>query len=141
MYTNIIFFTGKKFSKTLVTKVDVMTENKEIDTNQSEKRALEDETTSEIKRQKIETFIRVKRKNYAMMLGYLGKNYYGMQRNPGMPTIEEDLIKAMLKAELINSEAFETIQNINFQRAARTDKGVSAVRQVVSCKLRKIFYF
>lgn len=117
-----------------------MTENKEIETSQSKKRPLENDAEIEAKKQKTEppTFVRIKRKNYAMMLSYLGKNYYGMQRNPGFNTIEEELIKAMLKADLITSEAFETIQSINFQRAARTDKGVSAVRQVVSLKLRKI---
>lgn len=115
-----------------------MTENKEVDVNQPEKRLLEeDDTINESKKQKIGTFVRIKKKNCAMMLGYLGKDYHGMQRNPGMNTIEEELIKAMFKAELINSEAFETIQSIHFQRAARTDKGVSAVRQVVSLMLRK----
>ncbi|EFN89459.1 tRNA pseudouridine synthase A [Harpegnathos saltator] len=69
------------------------------------------------------------------MLGYLGKNYYGMQRNPGMKTIEEDLVNALLKANLITTEQFENLRTINFQRAARTDKGVSAVRQIVSLKL------
>ncbi|OXU29479.1 hypothetical protein TSAR_012937 [Trichomalopsis sarcophagae] len=128
---------SSKYSRTLVTQASTMTENKEIETSQGEKRPLDNDADIEAKKQKIETqpFIRIKRKNYAMMLGYCGKNYYGMQRNPGFNTIEEELIKAMLKADLITSEAFETIQNINFQRAARTDKGVSAVRQVVSLKL------
>lgn len=59
-------------------------------------------------------------------------------RNPHSRTIEEDLIAALLKAELITQEAFDQIQNIQFQRAARTDKGVSAVRQIVSLKLREL---
>lgn len=79
---------------------------------------------------------RIKKRNFALLLGYLGKDYYGMQRNPQMKTIEEDLIGAMLKAELIDQEAFETIQYTHFQRAARTDKGVSATRQICSVKLR-----
>ncbi|KAK5647427.1 hypothetical protein RI129_002319 [Pyrocoelia pectoralis] len=82
-----------------------------------------------------EPYIRIKRRKYAMLLGYSGVNYYGMQRNPSMPTVEEDLFKALLKAELITQEAFDQIQTIQFQRAARTDKGVSAARQVVSIKL------
>lgn len=90
------------------------------------------------KKPKVEGEARIKKRNFAMMLGYLGKNYYGMQRNPGMDTVEESLINALLKADLINSEAFDVIQTIQFQRAARTDKGVSAARQVVSLKLRKI---
>lgn len=35
------------------------------------------------------------------------------------------------------SPAFNTPQQLQFQRAARTDKGVSACRQVVSLKMRK----
>ncbi|XP_015110349.1 tRNA pseudouridine synthase A [Diachasma alloeum] len=99
----------------------------------SNKRPLEEQVdNSEIKKKK---FDRIKKKNFAFMLGYLGKDYYGMQRNPNMRTIEEDLITAMFKAKLIDEEAFETIQYTNFQRAARTDKGVSATRQICSAKL------
>uniref|UniRef100_A0A1Y1JX55 Pseudouridylate synthase 1 homolog n=1 Tax=Photinus pyralis TaxID=7054 RepID=A0A1Y1JX55_PHOPY len=82
-----------------------------------------------------EPFVRIKRRKYVMLLGYSGVNYFGMQRNPSMPTIEEDLFNALLKADLITQEAFDQIQTVQFQRAARTDKGVSAARQVVSIKL------
>ncbi|XP_063993188.1 pseudouridylate synthase 1 homolog [Diachasmimorpha longicaudata] len=103
------------------------------DVQDSNKRPLEEQIdNSETKKTKFE---RIKKKNFAFMLGYLGKDYYGMQRNPNMRTIEEDLITAMLKAKLIDEEAFETIQYTNFQRAARTDKGVSATRQICSAKL------
>lgn len=54
-----------------------------------------------------------------------------------MRTIEEELFKALLKTNYINEESYNQIQFIGFQRAARTDKGVSAVRQVVSLKMRK----
>ncbi|XP_012224265.2 pseudouridylate synthase 1 homolog [Linepithema humile] len=98
---------------------------------------LDDNNENEAKVQKTETEVvqKIKRKNHAMLLGYLGKDYYGMQRNPGMKTIEEDLVTALLKANLISEEHFKDIRTINFQRAARTDKGVSAVRQIVSLKL------
>lgn len=104
---------------------------------------LDDDNENESKVQKTETEIiqRIKRKNHAMLLGYLGKDYYGMQRNPGMKTIEEDLATALLKANLISEEHFKDIRAIGFQRAARTDKGVSAIRQIVSLKLRKILIF
>lgn len=52
-----------------------------------------------------------------------------------MKTIEEDLLTSLLKAGFITEEAFNTPQLVQFQRAARTDKGVSAARQVVSIKL------
>lgn len=53
-----------------------------------------------------------------------------------MKTIEEDLFNALLKANYITKEAFDQVQNIQFQRAARTDKSVSAARQIISIKLR-----
>lgn len=43
---------------------------------------------------------------------------------------------AMFKANLITQESFDQAQAMQFQRAARTDKGVSAIRQIVSLKMR-----
>lgn len=68
-------------------------------------------------------------------MGYCGANYYGMQRNPDVKTIEGELLGAMLKQKWITEEGHELPQQIQFQRAARTDKGVSAARQCVSMKL------
>lgn len=84
---------------------------------------------------------RIKRKKCCLLMGYSGVNYFGMQRNPEMKTIEEDLLIAMLKNKWITEDGFQQAQNIQFQRAARTDKGVSAARQCVSLKLRKIVYY
>ncbi|KAG5862948.1 hypothetical protein JTB14_033690 [Gonioctena quinquepunctata] len=78
---------------------------------------------------------KVKRRKFCLLMGYSGNDYYGMQRNPNTKTIEEDLFKALLKTELINEECYNQVQNMQFQRAARTDKGVSAARQIVSMKL------
>lgn len=79
--------------------------------------------------------LRVKAKKMALCMCYNGKDYLGMQRNRGAKTIEEDLLTALYKGELIQKEHIDIPQNVKFQRAARTDKGVSAVRQVVSLKL------
>lgn len=62
---------------------------------------------------------------------------YQFNRNPGYRTIEDDLLTAMLHADLMTEEGCTCPQMFHFQRAARTDKGVSAARQVVSVKLRK----
>ncbi|XP_055547115.1 pseudouridylate synthase 1 homolog [Wyeomyia smithii] len=78
---------------------------------------------------------RVKKRKCIILLGYSGVDYLGMQRNPGTKTIEEDLLTTMLKHGWISDEAFKQPQQIQFQRAARTDKGVSAATQVVSLKL------
>ena len=83
---------------------------------------------------------RVKRKKSIVLLGYSGIKYSGMQRNPGASTIEEELLKGMLNQKWITDEAFELPQALCFQRAARTDKGVSACRQIVSLKIRKYYY-
>lgn len=124
------------------------TTDSDVNTMHGTKRPIDDGSGNETKVQKTEvetvqkaeteTIQRIKRKNHAMLLGYVGKDYYGMQRNPGIKTIEEELITALLKADLITAVQFENVRTINFQRAARTDKGVSAIRQIVSLKLRKI---
>ncbi|XP_053969623.1 pseudouridylate synthase 1 homolog isoform X2 [Anastrepha ludens] len=95
----------------------------------------QDEQSGDTKRPAFDPADRVKRKKSAILLGYCGANYFGMQRNPGMQTIEEELFKAMLKQKWITEESFEAAQAACFQRAARTDKGVSAARQVCSMKL------
>jgi len=82
-----------------------------------------------------ETARKRKRIMFAILLSYSGKGYYGLQINLGFNTIEGELMQAMLKAELVNEEDTRKLQLLHFQRAARTDKGVSAVRQVVNCKL------
>lgn len=151
------YLLGKKLVRSLSTQPKIMVnENKEQDVIsdkgstvvESEKRTME-QNLDEIspKKPKImdetsdlttEPFVRIKKRNYALMLGYLGKNYCGMQRNTGIPTIEEDLIEAMFKAGLINNKGLDALQLIGFQRSSRTDKGVSAAKQVCSLKLRKL---
>jgi len=96
----------------------------------------EKDAANGVKRAPFDPADRIKRKKSAILLSYCGANYYGMQRNPGMQTIEEELFKAMLKHKWITEDSFEQIQISCFQRAARTDKGVSAARQVCSVKLR-----
>lgn len=107
--------------------------------NWEDRRSDRDSITDE-KRQKIDPKDRVKRRKFAILLGYSGADYFGMQRNPQMHTIEEDLLNALLKTNLIDDNSFNQVQNIQFQRAARTDKGVSAARQLVSLKMRKKVY-
>lgn len=65
----------------------------------------------------------------------LGLSLTVPNRNPGVPTIEEDLVQALWKANVISEEHKDNLGKLNFQRCARTDKGVSAARQVVSLKI------
>ena len=78
---------------------------------------------------------RVRRRKMAIMLSYCGQSYYGMQRNPETKTIEEELFNSFLKNNYFDEEAFKRPQLAQFQRAARTDKHVSAARQIVSVKI------
>lgn len=86
---------------------------------------------NDIKKQKVEevpaetVLDKIKRRKFCLLIGYSGVNYYGMQRNPGSKTIEEELLKALYKLEYINDSCFNQVQNMQFQRAARTDKGIS----------------
>eukprot|EP00092_Neocalanus_flemingeri_P038726 GFUD01042168.1.p1 GENE.GFUD01042168.1~~GFUD01042168.1.p1 ORF type:complete len:364 (+),score=88.75 GFUD01042168.1:197-1288(+) len=76
-------------------------------------------------------------KKVAAMLSFSGKNYHGMQRNPGdnIHTIEDELMSALSKSGAIDPEWEKVPQKAFFSRASRTDKGVSAARMTVSLKM------
>lgn len=75
-----------------------------------------------------------KKRKVALFLMYVGHGYQGMQRNPDCKTIENDLFKAIHNAGGISEANSDDqgFQKIHWSRAARTDKGVSAMCQVVS---------
>ncbi|KAJ2163123.1 tRNA pseudouridine synthase 1 [Coemansia sp. RSA 552] len=78
---------------------------------------------------------RLPKRKVALMIGYCGSGYQGMQVNPGAHTIEGELFKALCGAGAVSEENSVDQQKIQLQRAARTDKGVHAAGQVVSAKL------
>jgi tRNA pseudouridine38-40 synthase len=61
----------------------------------------------------------------ALKLGYLGTDFEGYARQPGLRTVEGDLLRALEAAKVIRSPN-------EFRTGSRTDKGVSAVGNVVS---------
>lgn len=72
----------------------------------------------------------------AFRFAYMGWNYNGLnfQYDPTpLPTVEEEILQAMAKAKLV-SEADPA--SCNFSRCGRTDKGVSALNQVISLDIR-----
>ncbi|KAM4677285.1 pseudouridylate synthase 1 homolog [Discoglossus pictus] len=78
------------------------------------------------------------RRKFALLLAYCGHGYYGMQINPGrpdLPTIEATLISALIKAQCLPETCTRDMKHLQFQRCARTDKGVSALGQLVSVRL------
>lgn len=77
----------------------------------------------------------LKKRRCAVLMGFNGANYHGMQLNVGVPTIEELLMRALHKANMISDQNQMQPAKISLMRSARTDKGVSAAAQVVSVKL------
>ncbi|KAJ3355369.1 tRNA pseudouridine synthase 1 [Allomyces javanicus] len=75
------------------------------------------------------------KRKVAVLMGFCGTGYQGMQVNPGAKTIEGDLFSGLIAAQCVSQDNAKDLKKIGFQRAARTDKGVHAAGQLVSCKL------
>uniref|UniRef100_A0A7N0R9W3 Pseudouridine synthase I TruA alpha/beta domain-containing protein n=1 Tax=Kalanchoe fedtschenkoi TaxID=63787 RepID=A0A7N0R9W3_KALFE len=75
---------------------------------------------------------RYKRRKVAIFFAYCGVGYQGMQKNPGAKTIEGDLEEALFLAGAVPEMDRGHPKRYDWARSARTDKGVSAVGQVVS---------
>eukprot|EP00638_Chattonella_subsalsa_P000608 CAMPEP_0117755932 /NCGR_PEP_ID=MMETSP0947-20121206/13752_1 /TAXON_ID=44440 /ORGANISM="Chattonella subsalsa, Strain CCMP2191" /LENGTH=524 /DNA_ID=CAMNT_0005575373 /DNA_START=202 /DNA_END=1776 /DNA_ORIENTATION=- len=78
---------------------------------------------------------KTKKRKCILLLGYCGTGYMGMQINPGAVTIEAEVERAVYRAGLMIRENYGFPQKVHWMRAARTDKGVHAARQVISLKL------
>lgn len=77
---------------------------------------------------------RPKRK-VAVLVGYAGTGYKGMQINHHEKTIEGDLFAAFVAAGAIAKINADDPKKSSFVRCARTDKGVHAAGNVISLKL------
>ncbi|XP_054820619.1 uncharacterized protein LOC129319531 isoform X2 [Prosopis cineraria] len=75
---------------------------------------------------------RYKRRKIAIFFAYCGVGYQGMQKNPGAKTIEGDLEEALFVSGAVPEQDRGNPKRYDWARSARTDKGVSAVGQVVS---------
>ncbi|KAM9940300.1 hypothetical protein OXX80_000220 [Metschnikowia pulcherrima] len=81
-------------------------------------------------------FTKVQTRFVAFRFAYMGWNYNGLnyQYDPTpLPTVEEVILQAMEKAKLV-SECDPVASD--FSRCGRTDKGVSALNQVISLHVR-----
>lgn len=78
------------------------------------------------------TKIRYKRRKVAIFFAYCGVGYQGMQKNPGAKTIEGELEEALYVSGAVPEQDRGLSKRYDWARSARTDKGVSAVGQVVS---------
>lgn len=62
----------------------------------------------------------------ALKLAYLGDNYYGFQRQPDLVTVDSEVRKALAKIGVVDGD---------FEYAGRTDRGVSALGQVIDFRI------
>nr|XP_032801411.1 tRNA pseudouridine(38/39) synthase [Petromyzon marinus] len=77
-------------------------------------------------------FSRHNRRHVLLKLAYLGWDYHGYAAQDNTRnTVEEQLFEALDKTRLVESR-----QAANYHRCGRTDRGVSAIDQVVSITLR-----
>lgn len=67
----------------------------------------------------------VKRK-VAIVAGYSGTGYHGVQLNDNVQTIEHELRQAIFDAGAMRESNFEDLSKIDWSRSSRTDKGVHA---------------
>lgn len=73
------------------------------------------------------------RRYVALKVMYFGQRFYGFSLEAQMdPTVESEIFKALEKTRLLIGEKKE----IQYSRCGRTDKGVSAVGQVIALYLR-----
>ncbi|KAI0393991.1 pseudouridine synthase [Xylariaceae sp. FL0594] len=75
------------------------------------------------------------KKKVAVLIGYAGTGYHGLQINHQEKTIEGDLFGAFVAAKAIAKANADDPRKSSFMRCARTDKGVHAAGNMVSLKL------
>ncbi|KAF2821539.1 pseudouridine synthase [Ophiobolus disseminans] len=75
------------------------------------------------------------KRKVAVMLGYSGTGYKGMQIDNKQKTIEGDLFNAFVAAGAISKANADDPKKSSLVRCARTDKGVHAAGNVISLKL------
>ncbi|KAI8637665.1 pseudouridine synthase [Parasitella parasitica] len=74
------------------------------------------------------------KRKIALQVAYIGWNYcgYASQNEPEtLPTIEDMLFKALISCKLV-----EDIEQSDYSRCGRTDKGVSGLGQVIALNVR-----
>ncbi|KAI8964750.1 pseudouridine synthase [Daldinia sp. FL1419] len=105
--------------------------------------AVEEGVTSSPKKKKVQGKIdpsKYSTRLVAFKLAYLGKRYGGFEyaSSANLPTIEEELWKAFVKACLIFPEKPDEVNwdSCEYSKCGRTDRGVSAFGQVIAVRVR-----
>ncbi|ODV90292.1 hypothetical protein CANCADRAFT_104682 [Tortispora caseinolytica NRRL Y-17796] len=89
----------------------------------------------------LEAKLFAKTRHVALKFSYFGWSYNGLavQKEPTpLPTVEGTILGALARCRLIPQAAEYEPDLVDFSRAGRTDKGVSARSQVISLKVRSL---
>ena len=86
-------------------------------------------------KEEIDAEERKPKKKVAVLVGYAGSGYKGMQINAKEKTIEGDIFQAFVAAGAISKANADDPKKSGLVRCARTDKGVHAAGNVISLKL------
>lgn len=78
---------------------------------------------------------RFPKRKVAMLLGYAGTRYQGMQFHAGTRTVEGALFAALAELGFISADNASHPSKVDWMRACRTDKGVHAAGQLVTVKM------
>ena len=89
----------------------------------------------EFSKEEIDAEERKPKRKVAVMIGYSGTGYKGMQISPSEKTIEGDLFTAFVQAGAISKPNADDPKKSGLVRCARTDKGVHAAGNMISLKL------
>ncbi|KAK6205913.1 hypothetical protein LQW54_008105 [Pestalotiopsis sp. IQ-011] len=114
-------------------------ERKRLKTDESGRRVGVDGEQSymsiQFPKEEIEAEERRPKRKVAVMIGYAGTGYRGLQINHKEKTIEGDLFAAFVAAKAISKVNADDPRKSSLVRTARTDKGVHAAGNVISLKL------
>ncbi|KAM3073629.1 tRNA pseudouridine synthase 1 [Clarireedia jacksonii] len=91
--------------------------------------------STEFSKEEIENEERRPKRKVAVMIGYAGTGYKGLQINTKEKTIEGDMFRAFVAAGAISKANANDPKKSQLVRCARTDKGVHAAGNVLSLKL------
>ncbi|KAJ5447745.1 Pseudouridine synthase I TruA [Penicillium cf. griseofulvum] len=90
---------------------------------------------TQFSKEEIDNEERRPKKKVALLMGYSGTGYSGMQLNEQQRTIEGDLFTALVNVGAVSKANAADPKKSSFVRCARTDKGVHAAGNVVSLKM------
>lgn len=90
---------------------------------------------TQFSKEEIEAQEKKPKRKVAVMIGYSGTGYKGMQLNHHEKTIEGDLFSAFVAAGAISRANADDPKKSSLIRCARTDKGVHAAGNLISLKL------